>query len=36
MSKQYCFDIKNPLAIKYDPAKLKAYVQNLYIGRGKL
>lgn len=32
MSKQYCFEIKNPRNINFDINELKLFVRNLYVG----
>lgn len=35
MSKQYCFDIENPIGVEFDINELKKFVEKLYIGSKK-
>ena len=34
--KQYCFDIKNPKKIDFNPDALKSYIYSLYTGKGEV
>lgn len=34
--KQYCFDIKNPKKIDFNPDALKSYIYGLYVGKGSV
>jgi DNA topoisomerase-1 len=35
MSKQYCFKIKNPNNMGFNPQDLKKYISSLYVGKSK-